>query len=162
MMWHDMLISKNDVRWKGYVVNGNTKAESLLRSLPKDIIICDWQYGAPRENDTWPTMAYFKGQGFSVLACPWNKVDNIKSLGEKVNSAGLDGLLCTTWHSPYYNQMLNIMMNGAHAAWSKPPFASGNSMMGMRHLRQIGWDIPIKEYQNCGVHEWQVRPEIYP
>lgn len=161
MMWHDMLISRNDDRWKGYVVNGNAKAETLLKSLPKDIVICDWQYSAPRENDIWPTMTYFKEQGFKVLACPWNNVENIKSLGKKADDAQLDGLLCTTWHSPSRNELLNIMMYGAQAAWSKFPYTNPDSMFSMRHLRQIGWDIPIKNYQNCGIYEWQVRPETY-
>ena len=162
MMWHDMLISRNDPRWKGYVVNGNAKAESLLNSLPKDIIICDWQYDAPGDNETWPTMTYFKEQGFEVLACPWNNIENIKSLGKKAGDAQLEGMLCTTWHGPSRNEMINIIMYGAQSTWSKPPYAAPNRMMGMRHLRHIGWDIPVKNYQNCGIHEWQVRPEIHP
>jgi len=163
MMWHDMLISKkHDDRWKGYVSNGNAKAEWLLSSLSKDIIICDWQYDTPRENETWPTMDYFKEQGFEVLACPWNKTENIQSLGEKTVDAQLDGMLCTTWHSPFYNQLLNIMMHASQAVWSKPPYKTPQRMMGMRHLRQIGWDIPIRNYQNTGIHEWQVRPETHP
>ena len=162
MMWHDMLIQSNDPRWKGYVANGTPRMNGVLNALPKDIIICDWQYGSPKENETWPTMPYFKKQGFQVLACPWNNVENIKSLGETVVKTDLDGLLCTTWHSPSYNQLLNIMMYGAQATWSTTPYTSVNGTMGMRHLRQIGWDIPNKKYQNTGVHEWQVRPDIYP
>lgn len=162
MMWHDMLIQNSDPRWKGYVANGSPRMKDVLATLPKDIIICDWQYGTPKENETWPTMPYFKKQGFQVLACPWNNIENIKSLGENVSNAGLYGLLCTTWHSPSYNQLLNIMMYGAQAAWSTPPYTSANSIMGMRHLRQIGWDIPVKKYQNTGIQEWQVRPDTYP
>ncbi|MCE5345953.1 MAG: beta-N-acetylhexosaminidase [Bacteroidales bacterium] len=162
MMWHDMLIQRIDPRWKGYVSNGSANAERMVNALPKDIIICDWQYGAPKKDETWPTMTFFKEHGFKVLACPWNNIENIKSLGKKVGDARLDGLLCTTWHAPSLNQLLNIMMYGSQAVWSKPPYAACDGMMGMRHLRQIGWDIPIKNYQNCGIHEWQVRPEIYP
>lgn len=162
MMWHNMLISKSDPRWKGYVSNGSANAEKMLDRLPKDIIICDWQYGAPKKEETWPTMSYFKEKGFEVLACPWNNVENIKSLGKKVNDSKLSGLLCTTWHGPSMNQLLNIIMNGAQAGWSEPPYTASNGMMGMRHLRQIGWDIPIDNYKNCGIHEWQVRPDIYP
>ncbi len=162
MMWHDMLISKSDPQWKGYVVNGNANAGSLLKSLPKDILICDWQYDAPKKEESWPTMTFFKEQGFEVLACPWNNVENIRSLGKKAGDAKLKGMLCTTWHGPARNELLNIMMNGAQAAWSKPPYKHCDNMMGKRHLRQIGWDIPIKNYQNTGNHEWQVQPEIYP
>ena len=162
MMWHDMLIQKTDPRWKGYVSNGNENAEKMLNALPKDIIICDWQYGAPKKNETWPTMTFFKELGFDVLACPWNNVENIKSLGKKAGDARLNGMLCTTWHAPSRNELLNIMMYAAQAVWSKPPYANCNRMMGMNHLRQIGWDIPVKKYKNCGISEWQVRPGTYP
>jgi hypothetical protein len=107
-------------------------------------------------------MRHFKGQGFQVLACSWNNVDNIKSLGENVEKNGLDGLLCTTWHSPFQNELLPIMMYGAQATWSTPPYGQVDRLMALRHLRQIGWDIPIKQYKNSGIHEWQVRPDIFP
>ncbi|NLI72929.1 MAG: family 20 glycosylhydrolase [Bacteroidales bacterium] len=166
MMWHDMLISKSNPKWKEYVANGGAKAENILRELPKDIVICDWQYGTQysthKKNETWPTMSYFKELGFDVLACPWNNIENIKSLGEKVRAAKLYGLLCTTWFGPSIGQMLNIMTHGAQAAWSKSPYGPSDRIMGMRHLRQIGWDIPIKNYPNTGVHKWQVRPDTYP
>ncbi len=162
MMWHDMLISKSDPRWKGYVSNGSANAEKMLDRLPKDIIICDWQYGVPGKDEIWPTMSYFKEKGFDVLACPWNNVENIKSLGKKVNDSKLSGLLCTTWHGPSMSQLLNIIMNGAQASWSEQPYPACNRMMGMRHLRQIGWDIPVENYKNFGIHEWQVKPDIYP
>ena len=163
MMWHDMLISRNDPRWKGYVANGSSRMEGAIEMLPKDIIICDWQYGAPKEDESWPSMLYIKEQGFQVLACPWYNVENIKSLGEKVVDSKLDGLLCTTWHSPYRdaNELLNIMMYGSQAVWSQPPYADCSRMMGLRHLRQIGWSIPIKDYRDCGINEWQVLPETY-
>lgn len=57
---------------------------------------------------------------------------------------------------------LDIMMHGSQAAWSKSPYAASNRMMAMRHLRLVGWDIPIRNYQNTGVHERQVRPDFYP
>ena len=165
MMWHDMLIQRNDPRWKGYVANGSPHMKDVLEALPKDIIICDWQYGSPKENEKWPTITYFKNQGFQVLACPWNNVEGIKSLGENVGKNGLDGLLCTTWHAPYFDQMLKIVTYGAQATWSTPPYTAVNSSVNMitstQHLRQIGWDIPIKKYQNTGIHEWQVSPAVY-
>ena len=162
IMWHDMLIQRGDPRWSGYVANGTPRMEGVLEALPKDIIICDWQYGAPGEDETWPTMHHFKEQGFQVLACSWNNVDNIKSLGENVGKNGLDGLLCTTWHSPFQNELLPIMMYGAQATWSTPPYGQVDRLMALRHLRQTGWDIPIKKYKNSGIHEWQVRPDIFP
>jgi len=162
MMWHDMLISANDSRWKGYTAFGDSDPEYVLERLPKDIIICDWQYRAPKKDENWPTMDFFKENGFEVLACSWNNVENIKSLGKKAGNDHLKGMLCTTWHGPSLGQLEDIITNGAHASWSKPPYAVSNGFEAHRHLRQIGWDIPIKNYQNCGTLDWQVQPETYP
>ena len=47
MMWHDMLLNSDDPRWYGYIACGKEAEElgKLYQELPKDMIICDWQYG---------------------------------------------------------------------------------------------------------------------
>ena len=66
MMWHDMLLHENDERWKGYITSGNPDIvpDTFLQELPKDMLICDWQYYYPKETDgpepSWPTMKAFQ------------------------------------------------------------------------------------------------------
>lgn len=161
MIWHDMLIAPNDPRWRGYVAHGNQSTAGMAEKLPRDIVICDWQYGAPKENDeTWPSTRYFKDLGFTVLVCPWTNTPGMRSLGRTVADAKLDGMLCTTWHHLRGDEMYRIFSMGGQVTWHAPPDYPGvyPNVFGM-HLRQIGWDIPIQDFRDTGRVDWQVPPE---
>ncbi|GHT42359.1 hypothetical protein FACS189443_5290 [Planctomycetales bacterium] len=162
MMWHDMLISGADPRWKGYVANANKFTVGIAEELPKDIVICDWQYykSGEEKNEIWATMRYFKGLGFTVLACPWDDMPGIRSQGRTVADAKLDGMLCTTWDQLSKNSMYKIFSMGGQVTWHAAPDypGIGTGMFG-RHLRQIGWDIPVTEYRNTGHTDRQIPPE---
>ena len=156
MMWHDMLVTAKE--FPGYVAFGNAKTAELLDRLPKGMIICDWQYAAPKKDETWPTASFFKEKGFDVLVCPWNVRDGIESLGEKAKNDPLFGILETTWHHLDGTEMRTMLATGARAAWG-----TGHSGYGAdevdTHLRQIGWDMPTVQYKETGIHTWQLVPE---
>jgi len=163
MMWHDMLVVAGDPRWKGYVAGGSAKigTEALLEALPRDIVICDWQYytvpgkAAPQ----WPTMQYFHGKGFPVLACPWKDAEGIRSQARLVREKGLTGMLCTTWNYMHGLDMYRMLYTGAHATWGHDGTGWNASSAFNQHLRQIGWDMGVKRYRDTGVAQWQVPPE---
>ena len=161
MMWHDMLIARNDTRWRGYIATGNEKTDGLLSDLPKDIVICDWQYGAPKADEQWPTMRFFKEQGFTVLACPWEDMPGLRSQAKTIPEAGLDGMLCTTWHHMDGANMFRIFSVGAQATWRAGEAPGIERHIFNMHLRQIGWDIPVKNYRDTGHVDWQVAPEKF-
>ncbi len=156
MVWHDMLVSAGDKRWKGYVANGSAQSEALLDALPKDLIICDWQYDAPKKNETWPTLRYFKSKGFPVMACPWENAAGYRSLGALVRQEGLAGMLCTTWHHLYGSGMQQIYFRAAHATWGTEPAGGHENLVFTQHLRQVGWDIPVKVYEDTGTYNTQL------
>ena len=160
MAWHDMLISKGDPRWKDYVAHANQHTVGMAEKLPRDIIICDWQYQAPKTNETWPSMRYFKDLGFTVLACPWTDTPGMRSQGVTVGDAKLDGMLCTTWHYMRGDDMYKILSMGGQVTWHAPPNYPGvyPNVFGM-HLRQIGWDMPVKDYRDSGYFDWQLPRE---
>jgi hypothetical protein len=161
MMWHDMLVAGNDPRWKGYIAMANQYTNGLAEELPKDIVICDWQYGPGKEkNETWETMRYFKKLGFTVLACPWENTKGMRSIGKTVTDAKLDGMLCTTWHHLNKETMYQIFSVGGQVTWHAPPDYPGvwRRVFGT-HLRQIGWDMPVRDYRDTGHTDWQVPPE---
>lgn len=163
MVWHDMFLQAGDPRWKGYYANGAAWAEKLLDALPKDVVLCDWYYGAPRKDEkageTYPTLRYFKAKGFPVLTCPWENKAGYEAQGAAVKEIGLDGMLCTTWHHLYGNMLCPIYFRAAHATWGTRPSGGYEDLVFMQHLRQIGWDIPVKQYADTGSVEWQVPPE---
>lgn len=158
MIWHDMLVDVND--FNGYTAGGNTKTRDLINKLPKDILICDWQYSAPKENENWPTTQYFKDKGYEFISCPWRNTSGIISLAQNVSAKEGFGLLCTTWHRFYGESMRNILTVGSGAAWGTT--YRGSSMDKIlsfnRHLRQASRDIPNKTYRTNGVTDLQVLP----
>lgn len=157
MMWHDMLIESKDFR--GYTAGGNERTRGLIDKLPKDVIICDWQYGDPKENETWPTFDYFMDKGFDTLACPWNNLPGIRSLGAKVVEKNAFGMLCTTWHQFYGDRMKDMLVVGSNWTWGTRYRGSGYSWTFQRHLRQALQDSETKDYRTNGINDWQVPKE---
>lgn len=159
MMWHDMLVAAGDPRWKGYYANGRAWAEPLLDALPKDIVICDWYYGAPKKEESWSTAKYFKAKGFPVLTCPWKDAEGIKRQALMAREEGLSGVLCTTWNYMYGQDMYRMLCVGANSAWGSEGPAGWALSSFNQHLRQIGWDMPVSRYRDTGSAQWQVPPE---
>ena len=99
MMWHDMLLEKSDPRWKEFIKFGGKHATEILDGLPKDVVICDWQYSYG--NGFNPTTKYFMDRGFDTVVCPWDGHENIRSLAADAKKLGAYGIILTTWdHLP--------------------------------------------------------------
>ncbi len=173
IMWHDMLLSTQDERWKGYIVCGDPEhhLEELYKELPKDIVIADWQYGYNVKNSdpepTWPTSKFFKSENFDVLVCPWQNERVAVSLGAMAEEEKLTGLLETTWHIYHNDFLCNNFTTALAAAWSpsqerKYHFGRGRWLATALHLRQIGWDMGINEYHKTGFVQEQVDPGERP
>ncbi len=92
MMWHDMLLSKK--RFKGAVANGN-RTEAALAGLPRDIVICNWQY---QPGPAFPVSRYFRKQGFPVLICPWYRPEDVFDCAQAAQRLHC-GLLSTNWNA---------------------------------------------------------------
>ena len=90
MLWGDMAL----------------KHEDLMQSLPRDVIVCDWFYGAEGRRES---LEWFKSEGFRVVACPAVPTFNTYAIDVDVAHAnlshmiadaaelGLDGFLLTLW-----------------------------------------------------------------
>lgn len=170
MMWHDMLLEKDDPRWKGYIVNAlkQDRLADLWKLLPKDIVICDWQYGRPNPESAveWPTCAFFKENGFDVLVSPWNNPDGAQELIRFAEKEKLFGLLETTWHMNYGEYMPALFIPTSCAAWNTNYASYGSnwsdrtsvhSMFNL-YLRQIAWDMGTSEYEDTGRAPYQIPP----
>ena len=160
MMWHDMLIDRNDPRWKGFTRNGNAKSPGILAALPKDIIICDWQYQDTSEQKAgaltdWPTMTYFKEQGFSVACCPWMNDKSMKPMADHIVKIGGFGFIETTWHHLRGSEWQKMYMGAAYAAWGSPV---SHDVSFQRSLRLVGQDMKVTDYLDTGFLNYQVSP----
>lgn len=165
MMWHDMLLNREDPRWKGYIVCGHeeNKLDNLLRDLPRSIILCDWQYYYPEKDGQepdWPTCRYLKSQGFPVIPCPWDDPRGGLSLGRCAVREGLAGFLQTVWHHGQKSfRLLPIFVQGAHGAWSPMTEDAGDKHVQLNHhLRQLDHEMGLTAYHQLGSVQYQVDP----
>jgi hypothetical protein len=96
LMWGDRLIDgqKYDLGEWGASMNGTAPAIDLI---PKDIIICPWDYV---RRDGYPSIPMLIEKGFRVLPASWNDVAATKALIQYNQSHGgpkLLGHMFTTW-----------------------------------------------------------------
>ena len=158
MMWHDMLLDAGDPRWKEFIKFGSKETASILDKLPKDIIICDWQYCdtiKDKGGKTWPTMTYFAEKGFSVAGCPFTNYKVMKSMSDHIVNIGGFGFVETTWHHLRGKDWENMYKHGAHAAWGSPV---SHDVSFQRSLRLVGHDMKVTDYLDTGYLNNQIPP----
>jgi hypothetical protein len=85
MIWHDMILDKSEGGY-GYALSG------IRNKLPRDIIICDWEYDALENFKA----KIFKREGFQVVGCPWNTPQNIYAWAQLAAKAKI-GFMSTNW-----------------------------------------------------------------
>ena len=160
MIWHDMFLDKKDPRWKDFVKNGNAEYVAGLATLPKDIIICDWQYsyGNMKETRTeWPTISFFAEKGFGVAGCPWMNYNSMKPMADYiVKTPGGFGFIETTWHRLRGKAWQQMYMSAAHAAWGSPV---SHGVSFQRSLRMVDGDMKVTDYLDTGYLNTQVPSE---
>ena len=172
IMWHDMLVTKGDPRWKGYTACGLPEHElgELYRELPRDIIIADWQYCNPETlpedaDRNWPVSRFFKQEKFDVLVCPWLNWQGAAEQGKNAAKENLYGMLETTWHIFHDRNALAVYCCAAGAAWN-PENIPDNSLSCRlalaQHVRQVDWDMGAGEYIRSGFCQYQLIPGKYP
>jgi hypothetical protein len=160
-----MLIDKDDPRWKGFVAMGSKATATLADTLPRDVIVCDWQYSYGNMNETradWPTIGYFKEKGFRVCGAPWRNFNAMKPMADYVAKVGGFGLLETTWNHLRGDDWRNMFVYGAGAAWGtgavgKPPLYDTHFA---RALRFVGHDMHVSDKRDTGIFDEEI-PELW-
>ena len=169
MLWHDMLLDRADVRWKGFYANGDAELDRAFREeFPKDIVVCDWYYGKVPETKEYPTLRHFRDCGFDTLTCPWTEASGITAQGAFARANGLYGVLQTVWDRFRGGQVAVTLSSGAAAAWGAAAYESSKIPFGgapiphpfATHWRQVGWDMGNVPYAETGYFDNQVSREI--
>ena len=157
IMWHDMLLERDDDRWYHFTANGHSTLESakLCQELPRNIIIADWGYGWPDDDREWPLpdLDYFKDSGFDVLVSPWRSMRGIRGYAQAVVKKKLSGMLVTTWHTASGNDFFRIFHHAAKGAWEGSDYAAetlSDRLSFTRHLRWMVQDSNVTKYADTG------------
>jgi hypothetical protein len=158
MMWHDILLDKADPRWRNFVKFGSKESASIIDSLSRDIIICDWQYSydnMKKKHVEWPTISYFADKGLSVVGCPWMNYQDMMPMAQHIVNKGGFGFVETTWHRLRGDVWEKMFMSAGHAAWGSPV---SHGVSFERSLRLIGADMKINNYLDTGHMNHQIPP----
>ena len=165
MIWHDMLLERGDPRWEGFVHCGSKATATLADTLPRDVVICDWQYSYKDMKEVrkdWPTMGYFKEKGFDVAGCPWMNFNAMKPMADYVAKIGGFGFVETTWHHLRGKDWASMYRYASSAAWGTP--VRGRSATPVTDsefanaLRMVGHDMKATDYLDTGHLNYQVPP----
>lgn len=157
IMWHDMLLERDDPRWDDFTANGHSSLESakLCQELPRNIIIADWGYGWPDDGRDFPLsdLDYFKASGFDVIVSPWSNPQGIHGYANAVLEKGLTGIIVTTWDTINGNSFFQIFYHAAKSAWEGSSYirtTQNDRLSFTRHLRWMVQDAGIRDYENTG------------
>ncbi|MBR4257420.1 MAG: family 20 glycosylhydrolase, partial [Kiritimatiellae bacterium] len=163
MIWHDMLLDRDDPRWDGFVKFGSKLTATLADTLPKDVIVCDWQYSYKDMKEArkdWPTIAHFREKGFDVVGCPWMNFNAMKPMADFLAKVGGFGMIETTWHHLRGKDWVNMYRRASSAAWGTP--ARGATPHCDTEfatlLRMVGHDMKTTDYLDTGHLNYQVPP----
>ena len=165
MMWHDMLIRKGDPRWKGTHAHGTAATAAVVNKLPKDVIVCDWNYKKPMPE--YKTLQYFKELGFDVLACPWERLDGLKAFVGAAHKTGIKGVLGTLWDHYFGNTLSTSYFYVATLSWNSKSTLNvygrpyDNRFAVHTHLRHISWDMKNKSPRRAGVYHHETMPALH-
>ncbi len=157
MMWHDMLLEHGDPRWKGFYANGTAETAAGFQEFPRDIIICDWYYGGAKES--YPTLEYFKGLGFTTLTCPWKNGGGLRAMALAARNGKADGILGTVWHHDFGGDIGSIFVNLSNSAWNAGVQWKRSNFHS--HLRQIGWDMKNTDPKHAGTYYYELPDEQF-
>lgn len=160
MIWHDMLVLRDDPAWKGSTANGDQDAEKLRNALPRDILICYWEYRfadhhfrAPNDGvPGFPIFDVFRKAGFDVINSGW-MFDTTPALGEKAFTDGGFGILQTTWGQLTNSHNYHTMFaQGSTSGWNPaaryPQLIDGHIFtvdLLNRYVRDINYDMGLTD-----------------
>ncbi len=101
-MWGDMLVSKEEfpsITAHGSLHSGIEKfgyGRDLRKAIPRDIVICDWQYRNKAKD--FPTLKAFIDDGFTALGSTFEDLSVTQNFSRYAAKNRAAGMVATTWY----------------------------------------------------------------
>lgn len=96
LMWGDRFLDGKATGYGEWEASTNDTWPAVDK-VPNDIIICDWHYG---KRDSYPSIPFFTGKGFRLLAGPWRDISATEALLKYASdnrNENFLGVLQTSW-----------------------------------------------------------------
>lgn len=121
LLWGDLFLHEPTVgidREGGYEGNCASKeiSEKMFNSLPKQAIVCDWQYFVKKS--PWISAQYFKEKGVKTIVCPCVDKLGVDTAFETAKQLNAFGLMQTTWHFFYNEGMATPLLTYYYKAFN--------------------------------------------
>ncbi len=153
LLWGDQLLHEPTVGISmktGYEGNAiaQKEAEKLLNCLPKQTVICDWQYSTT--DIPWISAGYFKEKSVNFMVCPKDISANIDAAIKTAKEYNCYGVLHTTWADPFERDGVKSLFE-AHDMFfnrEKETKKVGNKLTDATLMRKI-W-FADGEYEKAG------------
>jgi hypothetical protein len=106
MIWGDLFLHEPTVgisMKEGYEGNAPSLefAEKLLSSLPKDVIVCDWQYFV--KEGPWKSTKYLMEKGVKLAVCPWLDETGVSTAIQTAKEFSTHSFMQTTWNRIFFD-----------------------------------------------------------
>ena len=98
LMWSDRLLDGEATGYGEWEASMN-QTHPAVDLIPRDIVCCDWHYGARAE---YPSVPFLTGKGFRTVVCPWRDVKATRALLDYAGTVRTDkllGVLQTSWYA---------------------------------------------------------------
>ncbi|MBN2451778.1 MAG: family 20 glycosylhydrolase [Lentisphaeria bacterium] len=113
-MWGDQLLVDHNGKY--------FQTAEALPKVPRDVVIFDWHYHAA---DAFPSVGFFREQGFEVVASGWYEPLNVTGLSAEAHRNGVLGYGGTTWFAidriRSEIRLLTGMVLTGEATWRRAP-----------------------------------------
>ena len=133
-MWGDMLITPSEFpNMHPGSINGTKEYAEIRKSIPKDIVICDWHYRADENKELqFPSLETFANEGFAVLGATFRHPHVTKQFAgyaADLDNPNVKGMIATTWtflrkgaqngrQSDNYESFDGLIQYSAEAFWN--------------------------------------------
>ncbi len=114
MIWADRLYSTEQTGYFWWDSSEN-KTENAIKTLSKDIILCDWHY---EPHEKYPSVDILADAGFRFFICPWRNHEGTEAFikyAREHNRENIEGILVTTWCN--LGELARVILDGADPIW---------------------------------------------
>jgi hypothetical protein len=150
MIWADQLLHEPTLGISleiGYEGNAPTQeiAEKMLSSIPKEAILCDWQYYV--KETPWISAKYLVEKGYEVMTCPFFDHSGIQTAIKTAEELNCYGVMHTTWDKFFSDPAFYALFDAYDTFFDRPLATKkvGNILENASILRKISFAEGVYE-----------------
>lgn len=142
LLWGDMFLHEKTLgigKETGYEGNCSSKeaADKFINSLPKEAVVCDWQYFV--KSSPWISAEYFRKNGVKTAICSWLDKDGLRSGIETTKELSAFAFMLTTWDKIFCDGSISGILQAYYSLYEidRTAYKIGAGLNNATLLRKI-------------------------